>query len=145
MKTSIKWLCVGSFVLAGLISFLFSAMLFQGIVFDSFPSFSARIASFGYFLPAILGFPLFLLTIKVSKRFRLVLWLMVAIEFVLEFYREFHVFKAGGPQYVSLKEDFLEQTTAIPLLIVAVLVQFGTHFYQPSIDKYIVRKQGNQT
>jgi hypothetical protein len=144
MKASLRWLSIGSLVMAGLISLFYSVAISFSILFDLFPNQSPRVITFAFFLPVILGFPVYLLAVFVSKRFCLALWSMGVIDYGLELHDALRDFTGSHAELLNLVMTTFVKSLALALLIPAVLVQFGTRFYQPHSSSFMARMRRNQ-
>ena len=94
---------------------------------------------FAFSLPVILGFPIYLLAVFVSKRFCLALWLMGIIDYALELHTAFRTFNGSHAELLNLVVYTFERSLTMALLIPAVLVQFGTFFYKPDLSSLMAR------
>lgn len=144
MKASLRWLCVASLLIAGLITFFYSSATLLSILFNWFPQTSPRIEVFAFWLPVILGFPVYLLAVLVSKRFCFALWLLGISDYLLELQRAQSTFHGGHAEFQSLMMDTFLQSMTMSLLIPAALLQFGTLFYKPDLGSLIARMRRNR-
>lgn len=144
MKASLKWLSIGSLITAGLISFFYSAAVSLSILFASFPYTTSRVAEFAFSLPVVLGFPVCLLAMFVSKRFCLALWLLGAIDYALELHQALHDFTGSHAELLNLMVSTFLQSFALALFIPAALIQIGVHFYRPDFSSFMTRMRKNQ-
>lgn len=137
MTTSRKVLCVSSLIVAGLLSVFLSFLGAFGLVWGGFPKDGESALLLGIFLPLLFTFPLFALSVGVSKLASRALWVCVPFPWLAWFETSLHGFK-GGP--LDLAKSLAECSyMAWPLLFLAALVQFGTHFYEFTHDSRWVR------
>jgi hypothetical protein len=139
MKTRKKVLCISSLVVAAVLSALLSFLGIFSLAWTGLPTNSQDAPVLGLFVPLVLAFPLFALSVAVTKYAPLVLWGMVAIPWIVIARLVLRDLR-GGPL------DFLTQMTLcrtdiipIALMILAALTQYGTHFYKFTHDRQWVR------
>jgi hypothetical protein len=80
---------------------------------------------------------LFAFAVGVSRLASLALWIVVPLPWLSAFLAAALEFKGGPLEFVR----FLGVCSgmALPLLLLAALVQFGTHFYEFTYDRHWVR------
>jgi hypothetical protein len=137
MKTSRKFLCFSSLIAACLLSLLLSFLGLFGLTWGGTPQAIESPSILILFFPYLLAFPLFALAVAVSRLGSLALWIAVPLPGLAVFEGSVHDFK-GGPLDL-VKFLVLCCYPALPLLLLAALVQFGTHFYELTYDRRWVR------
>jgi hypothetical protein len=137
MTTSRKWLCFASVALGGLLSLLFSFLGLFGFTWGGIPESIESPSILFLFMPYLLAFPLFALAVAVSRLASLALWIAVPIPSVAMFQGNIHDFKGGPFDLVRFIGEC--SLPALPLLLLAALVKFGTHFYEVTYDRTWVR------
>jgi len=143
MTNNRKWLCFGSLTVAGLLSLLLSFLGTFGLSWGGFPNDAHSAFLLVMFLPFLLAFPLFVLAVGVSNLAAFALWICVPFLWITWFGTSVHDFKGGPLEFAKFLA--LCCCATLPLLILAALVQFGTHFYEFTYDRRWVRwKEASQ-
>jgi hypothetical protein len=142
MTTSRKWLCFGSLTVAGLLSAFLSFLGAFGLSWGGFPRDGHSAFLLPLFIPFLVAFPLFLFALGVSKLASLALWICVPSSWLAVFETSVQDFKGGPLDFVKFLAECCYM--ALPLLLLAALVQFGTQFYEFTYDRQWVRwKEAN--
>jgi len=137
MTTSRKWLCIGSLAVAGLLSLLLSCFGGFALLWAGFPEKDHSARLMAMFLPFLLAFPLFALAAAVSRLASVALWIAVPFPWLAVFELNTHDFRGDPLSFMKLLASSFHM--ALPLLIVAALVQFGTQFYELTHNSQWVR------
>jgi hypothetical protein len=137
MSASKKWVCTLSLALAGLLSLLLSLLGFFALTWGSLAQAIKSPPTLALLLPYVLAFPLFVLSVAVSKHASHVLWIMAPIPGLAMTWFSIHDPKQSAIYF----PEFLAELacTVLPLLALAALVHCGTHFYEFTHDRKWVR------
>jgi hypothetical protein len=142
MKTSNKVLCFSSLAIAGVLSILLSFFGLFGLAWGGFPKSGYDAQAVELFLPLVLALPLFALAVGVTKYASLVLWIMVAISWIVMIRISMSNFHGGPLDFLTLLVVSLFRSFPMLLLLLAALVEFCTHFYEFTRDRSWVRWKG---
>jgi hypothetical protein len=139
MTTSRKWLCFGALIVAGLLSLLLSFWGVFGLAWVGFPQTGVYDSAWelALFLPFVLAFPLLALAVGATKYATLALWIIAPLPSLTVLVGNVNGFKGGPSDLMKFLAECI--FASVPLLILAALVHFGTHFYEFTRDSRWVR------
>jgi hypothetical protein len=126
---------------AGLIALYFCFIGAFGVLWGGFGRGHEDLEILGFSLPFLLALPLFVLSLGITRFASLGLWLLIPYHWL---WLVIHFTGGGvsGPlEFARTAILCLIEPTEIPLILLAVLVQFGSQvFKQFSFDEYLYKK-----
>jgi hypothetical protein len=141
MTISKKWFCISALIVAGLLSVLCSFLGLFALGWGGFGRGKGSVAMLGFVLPLLIAFPLFALSLGVTRFASLGLWCAAPYHWFWLIEVSSSPPSQGPLEFLKLLARCFVEPQVLLLLFVAVLVQFGIQAIPTfSFDNYLYEK-----
>lgn len=143
MSTRTKWLRIGSLIFAGLLCLALSLFGGFGLLWSGFPGVHGTLGILLLFIPFVLMFPLFVLSLGITRLAPIAMWLLILVHWSALVYTALPSFTGGPLKFAELLALTLFEGTTCSLMVAAASVLYGVRLFQEwSFDEFLFRKLG---
>jgi hypothetical protein len=143
MKTSKKRLYVAALVIGGMLSAVCSCFGLLALLWSGFPKTGDLWLVFGFFSPFLVSFPLFVLSLGITRLAVFGLWIGAFCHWVTLVVISAHSSRDEPGGFLAVLALCAVQKTTFMLLMQACAVLFGVQIFQDfSFDRFLIRRFG---